>query len=83
MRVLTKKVRARRARMRIPKCVWDFHKIWEVQIYTRTVHKGNSTPLEALTGDTIDILKWTEFEFYDLILYWDNRDDEEGQSIGR
>jgi len=81
--VLRKEVRARRARRRIPKCVWDFHIIWEAQIYTRTVHKGHCTPLEALTGDTIDIFEWTEFEFYDLVVYWDNRDGEAGQSIGR
>jgi len=61
--VLDKKVRARRARRRIPKCIWDFHIIWEAQVYTRTVHKGNSTPLEDLTGDAIDISEWTEFEF--------------------
>jgi len=53
--VLRKKIRARRARRRIPKCVWDFHITWEAQIYTRTVHKDCSTPLEVLTGDTIDI----------------------------
>jgi len=53
------------------------------QIYTRAVHKGHSTPLEALTGDTIDISEWTQFEFYDLVVYWDDRDCEEGQSIGR
>ena len=50
---------------------------------TRTVHKGHCTPLEALTGDTIDISEWIEFEFYDLVVYWDNRDGEAGQSIGR
>jgi len=81
--VLRKKVRTRRARRRIPKCVWDFHMIRGAQIYTRAVHKGHSTPLEALTGDTIDISEWTQFEFYDLVVYWDDRDCEEGQSIGR
>jgi len=63
--------------------VWDIHIIWEAQIYTRTVHKGHCIPLEALTGDTIDISEWTEFEFYDLVVYWDNRDGEAGQGIGR
>jgi len=57
--------------------------IWEAQIYTRTVHKDHSTPLEVLTGNTIDISEWTEFEFYDLVMYWDNRDNDSGQSIGR
>jgi len=78
-----KKIRERRARRRIPNCVWDFHMIWEAQIYTRTVHKGHSTPLEVLTGDTIDISAWTKFEFYDLVVYWEDRVGEAGQSIGR
>ena len=39
--------------------------------------------MEALTGDTIDISEWTEFEFYDLVVYWDGRDNESRQSIGR
>jgi len=43
--VLTKKIKARRARRRIPKYVWDFHMVWEAQIYSRTVHKGHCTPL--------------------------------------
>jgi len=81
--VLSKKVKARRARRRIPKCVWDFHIIWEAQIYSRTVHNNHTTPLEALTGDTVDISEWTEFEFYDLVVYWDDRENEAGQSIGR
>jgi len=81
--VLTKKIRAVRTRRRIPKCVWDFHIIWEAQIYSRTVHKGHCTPSEVLTGDTIDISEWTEFEFYDLVVYWDDREDETWQSIGR
>ena len=63
--------------------MWDFHIVWEAQIYSRTVHKDHSTPLEALTGDTIDISEWTEFEFYDLVVYWDGRDNESRQGIGR
>ena len=81
--VLSRKVKARRARRRIPKCVWDFHIVWEAHIYSRTVHEGPRTPLEALTGDTVDISEYTEFEFYDLIVYWDDRNNEAGQSIGR
>jgi len=81
--VLPKKIKARRTRRRIPKCVWYFHIEWEAQIYSRIVHKDHSTPLEVLTGDTIDISEWTEFEFYDLVVYWDDRENEAGQSIGR
>jgi len=80
---LSKKIKARRARRKIPKRIWDFHIVWEGQIYSRTVHRGHTTPLEDLTGDTIDISEWTEFEFYDLIVYWDDRGNEANQSIGR
>ena len=38
--------------------MWDYHIVWEAQIYTRTVHKDNHTPLEALIGDTTDISEW-------------------------
>ena len=38
--------------------------------------------MEALTGDTIDISEWTEFEFYDLVVFWDDRENETKQSIG-
>jgi len=80
---LSKKIKSRRVRRKIPKCVWDFHIVWEAQIYSRTVHRGHSTPLEVLTGDTIDISEWTEFESYDLIVYWDDRGNEANQNIGR
>ena len=39
--------------------------------------------LQRLTGDTTDILEWLDFEFYDLVKYWDDRDDENKSSIGR
>ena len=80
--VLSKKLKARRAR-RIPMCVWDYHIVWEAQIYTRTVHENHNTPLEALTWDTIDISEWIEFELYDSVVYWDDRENEAKQSIGR
>jgi hypothetical protein len=27
--------------------------------------------MEEITGNTIDISKWLDFEFYDLVWYWD------------
>ena len=63
--------------------MWDYHILWEAQIYSRTVHRGHNTPLEALTGDTIHISEWIEFEFYDLVIYWDDRKNEAKQRIGR
>ena len=81
--MISKKLKARRARRRIPKRVWDYHIVWEAQIYTRTVHKNHHTPLEALMGDTTNISEWIEFEFYDLVMYWHDRDGDTRPSIGR
>ena len=39
--------------------------------------------MERLTGDTIDISKWMESEFYDLCWYWDNQNDNTEGKIGR
>ena len=77
------KAKGRRARRRAPKCVWDFGLVWECEIYSRTAAKHGRTGLERLTGDTVDISEWIEFEFYDLIRYWDTRDKDNKSSIGR
>ena len=61
----------------------DYQIVWECQNYTRTCHNGKDIGLERLTGDTIDISEWIDFEFYDLVWYWDDLDDEAKPSIGR
>ena len=38
--------------------------------------------MEKLTGDTIDISEWLDFEFYDLVWLWDDRENENKPSIG-
>lgn len=81
--VIMKKAKARRVRRRIPNQVWDYQIVWECQIYTRTCHNGKDTGLERLTGDTIDISEWIDFEFYDLVWYWDDRSDESKAKVGR
>ena len=81
--VIMKKAKARRVRRRIPNKVWDYQIVWECQVYSRTCHNGRDTGLERLTGDTIDISEWLDFEFYDLVWYWDVRDGESKPSVGR
>lgn len=81
--IIQTKAKGRRARRRAPKCVWDFGLVWECEIYSRTATKDNRTGLERITGDTVDISEWLEFEFYDLIRYWDTRDSDNKSSIGR
>ena len=38
--------------------------------------------MERITGDSIDISEWLEFEFYDLCWYWDNQHDSKESNIG-
>ena len=57
---------------RYPKRVWDFGMVYESDILSiiSRVHEGR-TGMERITGDTVDISEWTDFEFYDLCWYWD------------
>ena len=57
----------------IPKRVWYFGMVWEEEIYSRTTGKDRRPSLEKLTGDTIDIYEWLEFELYDLVWFWNNQ----------
>ena len=43
--------------------VWDFGMVWEADIYSRSTGKDVRPSLEQLTGDTLDISEWLEFEF--------------------
>ena len=58
-----------RVHINIPMRVWDFKMVWEAEIYSRTAGKDGRPSLERLTGDTIDISEWMEFDFYDLVWF--------------
>ena len=81
--VIKTKAKGRRIRRRIPKQLWDFGIVWECEIYSRTANREGTTGMQRLTGDTTDISEWIDFEFYDLVKYWDDRSDENKSSIGR
>ena len=46
------------------------------------VHDG-VTGMEIITGDTMDISEWTNFQFYDLCWYLDTPNDWENPKVGR
>ena len=50
--------------------------VWEAEIYYHTAIKYGNPALELLTGDTIDISEWLEFEFYELVWFWNNESDD-------
>jgi hypothetical protein len=39
--------------------------------------------VEILTGDTVDISEWLDFEFYDPVWYWHRPGDEDNPRVGR
>ena len=67
----------------VPKVFWDFGLVWESEIYSRTTGKDGIVPLERLTGDTIDISDWIDFEFWDSCWYWDPAGGDNKRKIGR
>lgn len=46
-------------------------------------HNNTYTGFERITGDTIDISEWLDFEFYDICKYWDVPNTEDNPKIGR
>ena len=69
IKIIKVKANRRRFQRNIHKRVWDFGMVWEVDIYSRTAGKDGRPALELLTGDMINIYKWLEFEFYDLVWF--------------
>ena len=67
----------------IPKKVWDFGVVWEAEIYYRTAGKNECPALERFTVDIIDISEYMEFEFYDLVCFWNNQLDDIKPIFGR
>jgi hypothetical protein len=55
---------------KVPRPLWDVGIVYESELLTRMA-QGNDhcTGYEEVTGGTLDISKWTDFEFYDLI-WW-------------
>ena len=56
--------------------------VWEAGIYSCTVGKDGLPYLERLTGDMIDISEWMEFEFYDLVWFWNNQSGDTKPMLG-
>jgi len=53
--------------------------------YTSALHEriahpslGDRTPLEQLTSETPDILEFTDFDFYQFVIWYNPNDSDEG-----
>ena len=63
-------------RKRVPKRLWDYGLKWVSEVHVRTSSDAmdlrGRTPLEWITGDTVDISKYLDFGFYDWCWYHKN-----------
>ena len=63
-------------RKRVPKILWEYGLKWVSEVRVRTLsdvtdQKGR-TPLERITGDTVDISEYLDFSFYEWCWYHRN-----------
>jgi hypothetical protein len=85
---LKKHLRRRMLAKREPKRLWDYGLVYEAKILSRISRGPGLRPgLETVTGRSVDISKYTDFEFYDLVWYYPGGSrkldmTEEGQLLG-
>ena len=72
IKIINGKAKIRRVQRDITKRVWDFGMVWEAEIYPQTAGKDGCPAIKRLAGDTIDISEWLEFEFYELVWFWND-----------
>jgi hypothetical protein len=66
-------------RHRCPDALWCFGLEYTSDIRELMARNdlGGRTPLEAMTGETPDISEYTEFDFYQFVMYYDPNDTDE------
>jgi hypothetical protein len=71
----------------VPVRLWDYGLVYIAEIQSILARGVDKRPgLEKLTGETIDISEWLDFDFYDRVWYWDQKImdmTEEQAKIGR
>jgi hypothetical protein len=56
----------------VPRRLWDYGLVYESEIMSRMARGPEGrTGVEEITGDSPDISEWLDFDFYDLVWYWD------------
>ena len=70
---LAKRWRARMHKKKVPKKLWDFGLVYEIELLSRMARgRDRRTGYEEVTGETAYISEWLDFEMYDLV-YWIDR----------
>ena len=71
----------------VPARLWDFGLVYIAEVQSILARGVDKRPgLEKLTGETIDISEWLDFDFYDRVWFWDQKKmdmTDEQARIGR
>ena len=63
-------------RNRVPRRLWDYGMRWVCETMQRTSTQSGGLagckPIESVTGETVDISEFLDFEFYDRVWYHKN-----------
>jgi hypothetical protein len=78
IREVKKAMRTLMNNTKAPKCLWDYCAVYACEIRCLTVHSNfaaqGCTPYELVTERTLDISEYVEFEWYEVLWYYDQDD---------
>ena len=74
IREVKTKWKARMRMSQVPNRLWDYGLVYVAEIQSLLARGPDKrTGIERLTGDTIDISEWLDFDFYERVSYWDQK----------
>ena len=53
----------------------------DAELLSRIAPKDGRPPLEKITGDTIDLSEYLDFDVYDPVWYWGTPSGEKGEAL--
>ena len=72
---LSERWRRRMTKKYVPRRLWDFGLVYEAEILSRLSRgRDGRTGYEEVFGQTPNIAEYVDFEFYDLVWWWDKAD---------
>ena len=72
---LSERWRRRMSKKNVPRRLWDFGLVYEAEILSRLSRgRDGRTGYEEVFGQTPNIAEYVDFEFYDLVWWWDRGD---------
>ncbi len=72
IREIKTKWKTRMRENQVPTRLWDYGLVYIAEIQSILARGEDQRPgLERITGDTINISEWLDFDFYALVWYWD------------